>query len=583
MAQQRVRGTRRVWVPAAFFAAFALVIAARLVQVQVIEHKTYAARAETELKSGQTLYARRGSILDRNGNVLAASVDTWDIYVSARTWQDPSRAAAASERLAGLLANDLSKPVVSATQVLAKVRESNAVDALIARDVDYETGRLILDSSIPGVIALVNTARVYPEGDTGASILGIIGQDNTGLAGIEAQYNDLLQGKPGKTIFERDTAGDPIPFGEHVVIDPEPGEDIVLTIDRYIQRQAEYWLEQGMKEHRAKGGAIIVMDPRTGEILALATSPGLKYSTLDLSDASQVDLLRNRAVTDLYEPGSVMKIITAAAAIDAGVVSPDTTYVDNGVAYIYDIPIKNWDDSVYGTQTMTGVLQHSINTGAIFMVEKLGQKTFHSYLDAFGFGKPTGIDLNGESTGIIRRPSDKDWSPVDLATQSFGQSISVTPLQMLSAVAAAINGGSLIKPRLAKAFVSPEGARQDVQPEVAGQPISEASSATLRQMLYDVVNPEGRFHPGAPSLYSAGGKSGTANVPIPNGYDDRQVASFIGFAPADDPNILVMVKLDENKDLMTGTQAASPIFAKLADDILAYLNVRPDAARYASR
>ncbi len=572
-----------MWVPAAFFAAFTLVIAARLVQVQVIQHKAYAERAAKELKAGETLYARRGSILDRNGNVLAASVDTWDIYVSPRSWQDPARALEASEQLARLLANDVTLDHSAASQIREMVRSGGTGDVPVARDVDYETGRLILGSSIAGVTAIVNTERIHPEGDTGASVLGIIGQENTGLAGIEAQYNDLLQGKPGKSIFERDTTGDPIPFGEHVVTDPQPGRDVVLTIDRYIQRQAEHWLEKGIKDHRAKGGAIIVMDPRSGEILALATSPGVKFSTLNLNDASQGDLLRNRAVSDLYEPGSVMKVITAAAAIDAGVVSPDTTYVDTGIAYIYDIPIKNWDDSVYGTQTMTGVLQHSINTGAIFMVEKLGQKTFHSYLDAFGFGTPTGIDLNGESTGIIRRPTDNDWSPVDLATQSFGQSISVTPLQMLSAVAATINGGSLIKPRLAKAFVGANGVREDIRPEVVGHPISETSSATIRRMLYDVVNPEGRIYPGAPALYSAGGKSGTANVPIPNGYDDRQVASFIGFAPADDPQILVLVKLDENDDLMTGTQAASPIFAKLADDILAYLNVRPDAARYASR
>ncbi|MBE7518067.1 MAG: penicillin-binding protein 2 [Thermoflexaceae bacterium] len=583
MAQQRVQGTRRVWVPAAFFFAFTLVIAARLVQVQVIEHKAYAERAATELKSGETRLARRGAILDRNGNVLATSVDTWDIYVSPRSWQDPVNALQAADALARLLANDIAQPKVDASQLRAQVGAGGTGDVLIARDVSYETGRLILGSSITGVTGIVNSARIHPEGDTGASVLGIIGQENSGLAGIEAQYNSVLQGKPGKAIFERDTTGDPIPFGEHVVTDPQPGKDIVLTIDRYIQRQAEYWLEKGIKDHRAKGGAIIVMDPRNGEILALASSPGLKYSTLDLSDAAQGDLLRNRTVTDLYEPGSVMKVITAAAAIDAGVVSPGTTYVDTGIAYIYDIPIKNWDDSVYGTQTMTGVLQHSINTGAIFMVEKLGQKAFHSYLDAFGFGRPTGIDLNGESTGIIRRPTDDDWSPVDLATQSFGQSISVTPLQMLSAVAATINGGRLIKPRLARAFVGPDGVREEVRPEIVGEPISETASATIRQMLYDVVNPEGRTYPGAPVNYTAGGKSGTANVPIPNGYDDRQVASFIGFAPADAPQILVLVKLDENNDLMTGTQAASPIFAKLADDVLAYLNVRPDSARYVSR
>jgi cell division protein FtsI/penicillin-binding protein 2 len=281
-----------------------------------------------------------------------------------------------------------------------------------------------------------------------------------------------------------------------------------------------------------------------------------------------------------------MKVITAAAAIDQGLVSPDTTYVDTGVVNVHGVLINNWDNSVYGQQTMTGVLEHSINTGAVFMVDKLGEPAFHRYLDAFGFGKPTGIDLLGEADGIIRTP-DKDWdppwSPVDLATQSFGQSISVTPIQMISAIAATINGGVLIRPHLVKATVDRDGTRHDVQPQVLGRAISEQTSATMRAMLNAVVDPKGRFHPGKPRDYTAGGKSGTANIPIPNGYDDRQVASFVGFAPLEHPRVLVLVKLDQNADLMTGTQAAAPIFASLADQALHYLNVMPDARKQVSR
>jgi len=569
-----------VWVPAAIFGGFALLLVARLVQLQVIEHPVYAARARTELAGDTTIFARRGSILDRNGNVLATSVDTWDVYVNSRAWKDAGRANDASEALARALRGDPAQPRLEPGDIRQLVQQGQSIDVLVVRDLDYETGRLLMKDGIPGVILLPDTARVNPEGDTAASVLGFIGRDNVGLAGIESEHNDVLQGTPGKAIFERDTTGDPIPFGQYVASDPVPGKDVVLTIDRYLQRMVEQRLEQAMKEHRAKGGAIIVMDPSSGEILAMATSPGLKFSTLDLSDKKQTELLRNRAVTDLYEPGRVMKVVTASAALDQGVVTPDTGYVDNGVVYIYDIPIRNWDSNVYGPQTMTEVLQNSVNTGAVFMVEKLGQETFHRYLDAFGFGKPTGVDLNGESGGIIRRPADPDWSPVDLATQSFGQSISVTPIQMINAIATAINGGRLVRPHLAKALVAPDGKREDVTTEVRGQAISPATSATMRQMLKDVIDPAGRVHPGKPKEYTAGGKSGTANVPIPNGYDDRQVASFVGFAPFDDPKILVLVKLDENADMQTGTVAAGPIFSKLADDILHYLNVRPDAAKY---
>jgi cell division protein FtsI/penicillin-binding protein 2 len=277
-----------------------------------------------------------------------------------------------------------------------------------------------------------------------------------------------------------------------------------------------------------------------------------------------------------------MKVITAAAAIDRGVVSPDTTYVDNGVVDVAGIEIRNWDFHTYGTQTMTGVLQHSINTGAVYMAELLGEEAFHSYLDAFGFGRPTGVDLMGEGGGIVRRPDDDDWSPVDLATQSFGQSISVTPLQMTSAMAAVINGGNLVRPHIVKAIVSADGERREVPPRIVGRAISEETSDTLRRMLNEVVDPEGRTYPGNPALYTAGGKSGTANIPIyeVGGYNDLQIASFIGFAPLDDPEIVVLVMLDDNRDGATGTEAAAPVFARLADDSLGYLGIVPDGERY---
>jgi cell division protein FtsI/penicillin-binding protein 2 len=552
------------------------VLLGRLVQLQVFQHHAYAAQARTELLGSSSLFARRGAILDRNGNVLAISVDTWDVYVNSRAWRDDARAQTACEGLGQRIRQD-------PAAIRSKVRESQSIDVIIARDIDYQAGRELLKAQLPGVVLLPNTTRVNPEGDTGASVLGFIGQDNTGLAGIEASYNDVLQGKPGRAIFERDTTGEPIPFGQYIATDPVPGKDLVLTIDRHLQRLAERRLKEAMEEHKAQGGAIIMIDPASGELLALATSPGLKFSTLDLSDSRQTELMRNRAVTDLYEPGSVMKVVTAAAAIDQGLVTPDTTYVDTGVVQMYETSIRNWDFQVYGEQTMTQVLQHSINTGAIFMVNLLGQERFHRYLDAFGFGRPTGIDLSGEAGGIIRRPVDKDWSPVDLATQAFGQSISVTPMQMVSAVAAAINGGNLMRPHLVKAQVAADGVRNEVKPEVVGRAVSAETSATMRTMLRAVVNPEGGFHPGKPKDYIAGGKSGTANVPVWNGYDDRQVASFIGFAPVEDPKILIMVKLDQNADLMTGTQAAAPIFAKLADDTLHYLNVKPDVLRGAGR
>ena len=574
MAQYKAQGTRRVWLPAAAFGMFALAICARLVQLQVVEHGRYAAEAQKELLGDDVIYARRGSILDRNGGVLATSVDTWDIYVNPRAWKDSDVALKASQQLAPFLKAD-------PAQLRADVTASGQADARVKQGLEYDKGIELIKKGVPGVVALANTARINPEGDVGASVVGFIGTDKDGLAGIEASYNEALKGTAGRAVYERDTTGDPIPYGQYRTIEPKRGEDLVLTIDRYLQQMAEQRLADAVKEHRAKGGSIIIMDPMSGEILALATSPGLKYSTLqaDLSKTGDdaLAILRNRSVTDLYEPGSVMKIVTASAAIDAGVVGPDTTYVDTGEVYVENVRLTNWDYGSYGLQTMTGVLENSNNTGAVFMEQKLGTKAFQDYLNRFGFAKPTGIDLEGEATGIFRRPEDDGYSPVDVATQSFGQSISVTPMQMLQAVAAAINGGNLITPHLVKAHVKPDGTRIEVPPQVVGRAISSQTSDTIRHMLAQVVGQDPDGWGRNPSKYTAGGKSGTANVPVWGSYNDEtQIASFMGFAPVENPKILVLVKIDQNADLMTGTQAAGPIFARLADDALRYMSVKPE-------
>ena len=420
MAHQQARRTSRVWLPAIAFVVFASIVLARLVQVQVLEHDRYAEEARSELFASDTVFARRGAILDRNGFLLAMSMDTWDLYIASRVWNDEAAARTASEAIAEATGHD-------ATYLRTLVRESGLVDVLVARDVPYDTGKALLVANVPGLVGLPNTMRVHPAGDLASSIIGITGTDNTGLTGIEAWYDAELQGTPGRVIFERDTTGSPIPYGETFTTEPVPGPDVVLTIDRRMQVAAERALKQAIEEHEATRGAIIIMDPRNGEILALATHPRLEFNSLDLSDPEQVRLLRNSAVSDVYEPGSVMKVITTAAAIDASLVTPETEYEDTGIAYVYGIPLYNWKNGVYGEQTMTGVLQQSINTGAVFMVEKLGVGLFHEYLDAFGFGRTTGIDMSGEATGIVRRPTDPDWSPVDAATQSFGQAISVTP------------------------------------------------------------------------------------------------------------------------------------------------------------
>lgn len=580
MPADRTPGTRRLWLPAILLGLFALVAIGRLVQLQVVEHGHYSRVADKELIDKTTVYARRGAIVDRNGNVLAISVDTWDIYVNGQVWQDPKKADPASKGLGELL--NMDPAAIRNTVATALQKDKDLVQVLVKRDVPYAVGTAIIHESLSGVVPVADTERDHPEGDLAASILGLTGIDNTGLAGLESEYNAILQGTPGKSIFERDTVGDPIPFGQSVAVPPKPGQDLVLTIDRNIQQMAEQRLDAAIAEHRAKGGQLIVADPNTGQILALASEPSVKYSTLNFNDPATTRLLQNSAVTNLYEPGSEFKLVTAASAINAGAVTPNTTYFDPGFVDIDGIIIHNWEDEALGEQTMLGVLQNSLNSGAVFMAQQLGQDQFYKYVKAFGFGQATGIDMPGEAIGHYRTPDDPAFSPVDFATQSFGQSITVTPLQMIQAVSAIINGGNLISPHIVKATIDADGVEHAVQPRVTGHPITAETSATMRMMMhYDLESPGYRSE-GDPKYYLAGGKSSTANVPLPNGgYNDlTQIASFVEFAPLNDPKVLVLVTLDENQDLETGSIAAGPVAAQFIDDVLRYMNVAPDRAGY---
>jgi cell division protein FtsI/penicillin-binding protein 2 len=313
------------------------------------------------------------------------------------------------------------------------------------------------------------------------------------------------------------------------------------------------------------------MDPKTGEVLALASRPSFQLTKLNLEDPGQADLYRNRAVTDLYDPGSVMKTITMASAIDLGLVSPDTTYFDSGEADIEGgAVIRNWDFSAHGTTTMTQVLQYSLNTGAVWVSGLLGPDRFYDSIKRFGFGEPTDIGLGGEPAGIVRTNQEDSWYPIDLATNSFGQGISVTPVQMITAISALVNGGLLMRPYIVKEVTGPN--HRVYEPVVVRRAVSEETSRALVQMMEAVVGRPGHLAqvPG----YRVGGKTGTTTFP------DRSdtLASFVGFAPVDDPKFIMLARIDSPKDNSLGGVVAAPIFPRLAPKILAYMGVPPDNA-----
>jgi cell division protein FtsI/penicillin-binding protein 2 len=444
---------------------------------------------------------------------------------------------------------------------------------LLETSIDFEIGQMIRDLNLPGVTVAEATERFYPEGDLASPLLGFLGRDHSGLAGLEADLDNVLAGSPSFIYFERDGGGQPIPFARSAVQPGEPGSDVRLTIDRYIQRLIETELDFQIEAHGASGGTILVMDPMTGAILGMASRPSFELSQLNL-DAPDFAIYRNRAVTDLYEPGSVIKTLTMAAAVDLGLVNPNTTYFDSGAVEKGGYEFKNWDFSAHGTTTMTQLLQFSLNTGAIWLSDLIGPTDLYSYFAAFGFGESTFSGLGGESTGLVRTNAADDWYPSDLATNSYGQGIAATPLQVVTAISSLINGGNLMRPYIVEEIASAEE-RRIYEPVVVRRTISPESSATMKEMMRQVVDGV-EYHGAQVKGYSAGGKTGTTLVSIPTGYAlDSTIASFVGFAPAAEPELIMLIKIDEPKDDPLGGIVAAPVFAKLAPKILAYLNVQP--------
>lgn len=543
-------------------------IVARLVQVQILNHDYYEAQAEAEHLHQATIRAPRGAILDRNGYPLATTVEAFDVYIDPRSWEDDAVALKGAGALAPLLKRNPG-------DLIAATRAQEQGDYLAAPSVNAAIGLQLLEQPVPGVRAVERSARSYPEGDLASGLLGFIGRDQQGLAGIEADFDRELGGVPGTVYFERDGLGNPIPFGRRLIEKPSEGGDLRLTIDRYIQRLVEDALDRAVKDHEASGGTIIVMDPKTGEILAMASGPSFKLSELDLDDGEQAALYRNRAVTDVFEPGSLMKTVTMAAAIDSGLVTPESTYYDDGAAELGGVTIRNWDLSAHGTSTATQVLQYSLNTGAVWLAGLLGEQRFYDYVERFGYGQPTHIGLGGETGGLVRSYRDDNWCRCDLATNSFGQGIAATPLQMVTAVSALVNGGSLMRPYIVKEVAGPEG-RRAFEPVVVRRVVSEETARTLTQMMNAVVEGLGYEHPAQVPGYHIGGKTGTST------FVDRPgtIASFIGFAPLEDPRFVMLVKIDEPTSGRLGSVVSAPVFGALAPQILAYLGVPPDAPAF---
>ncbi len=555
----------------ALLIGLAVVVVVRLVMIQVIEHErheTYADRTWAIETKGP-----RGAILDRNGLPLATSIDAWEIHVDTRLWaRSEFQPTDASRRLAKLLRAPESVVLSLAAQTYAE----GGHDALIAYGLSNALGAQIHAEALHGVQVRKTSSRRYIEGSMAAPVIGLVGRDEQGLAGLEYQLDGVLAGEAGLLVQEVDGLGQPIPFGPRAELPYQQGASVVLTIDRNLQWLAESTLQQAVDEWDAQGGHIIMMDPRNGDILALASLPTYNPMTIDLDHPESMALLRSRAASDIYEPGSTMKVVTMAAALDAGVVAPDTTFVDTGAVVIEDRTIKNFDLSYHGEQTMTQVLQRSLNTGSVWVAQKLGARTFYEYLYKFGFGTTTDSGLPGEIGGVVTDSTDIRWSPAQLATDSFGQGIAVTPLQMIQAYATIARGGVPVYPRLVRAVITDDGV-EHFEPRTRLRAISRETAATITWMMQAVV--DGVLgHPAQVDGWPVAGKSGTSDVVEFGSYlEGESLASFAGFAPANDPRVVVLVRIDRPQGEIYGGIVAAPIFSDLMAQVLPYLGVPPTA------
>ena len=558
--------TWRHWLLAAMVLAGFAALLVRLAIIQVGDHSKYLEEAAAAHMGVANVPATRGAILDATGAPLAISIDTWDVYIDTFRWRDRDRAVVAAAQLGTALDLDPNELFELGTS-------RNIGDVPVLRLLEYRYGQELRAAGMWGVRLLPSSRRIYPEADLAGPLIGYVGLDGSGLWGVESDFDHVLAGRPGRVVGEEDPLGRPIAFVQPTTLTPLAGGDVQLTVDRFIQAIAERELARAVEENFATGGTVVVMESRSGAILAMASLPAVRLSSLELNDDELGALTRNRAITDLYEPGSVFKTLTTAMAIDLGLITPESTYVDEGIAHVVGGSIRNWDFVAYGEVTMTEYLQRSLNTGAAWLSERIGARAFYTYLERFGIGERTHIGLSGEAAGLVRHWSDSDWYPIDLATNSYGQGLAVTPLQMVAAINVFANDGSLIQPQIVSQVATREGVRR-FQPVTVRQVVTPQTSQTMAQMMLDVV--EGvPFHGARVDGYRVAGKTGTTLISTAAGYDfETTIASFAGFLPYEDPEVTILVKIDRpSGESHLGGVVAAPVFARIATDIMEYLNV----------
>ncbi|HSN69786.1 MAG TPA: penicillin-binding transpeptidase domain-containing protein [Thermoanaerobaculia bacterium] len=558
---------RRVAVLTVLLGLWCAGVVARLAQIQIARHDDYVKRAARQQERTLELVAVRGSILDARGRVLAESVAGTSVYADPQTITDPAAVARALASVEGLGV---------ARRDLEKRLGGRGEFAWVARQLPPEVGEKVRALAIPGIYFLEESRRSYPKNRLAANILGYVSIDGEGLGGIEHSLDGRIRGRAGKVTILRDARRGMYLVGGEGASGSVDGHDLVLTIDEVIQFAAEKALAKAVDAWDAPAGSVVVLDPRDGAILALASWPTFDPNRFrSFPPASW----RNRPVQDLYEPGSTFKIVTAAAAIEERVATP-SQMIDcgDGSIQIANVRIREHDGKRYGIIPFDEVIAHSSNVGTIRVALALGQKRFYEWTRRFGFGSRTGVELPGEASGILRTPDR--WSLLSNAVISIGQEIAVTPLQVAAATAAIANGGILVQPHVVKHVVDRSGAIVSSAPATRGERImSDRTAAVLNEMLKGVVI-RGTGKSAQLVEYVAAGKTGTAQKAVRGGYHpEKTVASFAGYVPADRPRLVILVVVDEPRGGAYGGEVAGPAFREIAEAALRYLDIPPSIPR----
>lgn len=555
-----------------FVFIFLAAIILRLFDLQVLKNPYYEALASGQQEIFETIVADRGEIYvedqySKELYPLALNKKMNLVFAVPKQIEDKGEAA---EKLSPLLQ-------MKKEEIEKKLNEaSGPLYAPLKHKVSDETAEKIKNLNMEGLHFQKEATRFYPDKTLAAHTLGFLGYKDDkkkGMYGVEGYYDYLLSGKEGKIKSETDASRKFVLIGSKFFEKAEDGADIVLTLDRLVQFKAEKAIEEGTKMYGADRGSIVIMDPKTGEIIALAVWPN--FDPNEYYKVDNIDVFRNSIVYDLYEPGSVAKPLVMAAALDLGLVSPSTTVVDNGEIKVDKFKIRNFDGKANGKVTMTRVLENSINVGMVQVASMIGKERLLDYFDRFGFTKLSGIDLDTEMPTEFKE--SKEWADSDLATASFGQGFSVTALKILSVFSAIANSGKMMQPHIVKKIIYPDGKEEIIYPKEVALAISPQTASTLSAMLTSVVE-NGQAQLAKVPGYKVAGKGGTAQVPNPDkvGYDpSKRITSFAGFGPIDDPKFVMLIKFDNPKGEAWGVTTAGPIFSQMAKDLFHYYQVPP--------